>query len=79
VRFDDGTGENFFTRAVHPSLLRQDPGYFQLGKGGFWHRTLYTVSRIFVTRTDSGGEQLNLSEILGSGTAAGISTFNVSP
>ncbi len=76
VRFADGTIENFMTKAIFPSLLHQDPRYFQLGKGGFWHRTGYAVSRIFVTRTDSGHSQFNYSEIFGSATAAAISTYS---
>ena len=52
--FADGTIENYMTGSVFPSLLRQDPRFFQSGKGGFLHRTGYAVSRIFVTRTDSG-------------------------
>jgi hypothetical protein len=71
--FADGTIENFMTKAVFPSLLREDPRYFQLGKGGFWRRTGYAVSRIFVTRTDSGHDRFNFSEIAGSAVAAGIS------
>jgi len=45
-------------------VLHQDPRFFQLGKGGFWHRTGYAVSRIFVTRSDSGNSQFNTSEIV---------------
>lgn len=33
--FADGTIENYFTGAIFPSLLRQDPRFFQSGKGGF--------------------------------------------
>jgi hypothetical protein len=76
VRFADGTIENFMTRAVFPSLLREDPRYFQLGQGGFWHRTWYAVSRIFITRTDSGHNRFNFSEILGSASAGAISTYS---
>lgn len=76
VRFADGTIENFMTKAIFPSLLHEDPRYFQSGKGGFAHRTGYAVSRIFVTRTDSGHNTFNFSEILGSATAAGISTYS---
>src|ERR1700736_3189218 len=61
--FADGTIENYFTGAIFPAVLHQDPRFFQSGKGGFWHRTGYAISRIFVTRTDSGGEQFNYSEI----------------
>ena len=75
----DGTIENFFTGAILPSILHQDPRYFQLGQGGFWHRTGYSISRIFVTRTDSGGQQFNYSEIVGSAISAGISTYSYHP
>ena len=61
------------TTSVFPSLLRQDPRYFQLGKGSILHRSLYSLSRIFVTRGDSGNRQFNASEILGNLGAAGIS------
>ncbi|HYL61393.1 MAG TPA: hypothetical protein VE077_02150 [Candidatus Methylomirabilis sp.] len=77
--FADGTIENFITSAALPSLFRQDPRFFQNGKGSFWHRTGYAVSRVFVTRTDSGKSQVNFSEILGSALAAGISTYSYHP
>jgi hypothetical protein len=79
VRFGDGTVENFFTRAICPSLFHQDPRYFQLGEGGFWHRAWYAISRIFVTRSDSGETEFNFSEILGSATAAGVSAYTYHP
>jgi len=75
----DGTIENFMTSAVFPSLLRQDPRFFQSGKGSFWHRTGYAVSRVIITRTDSGHSQVNYSEIIGSALAAGISTYSYHP
>ncbi|HLW84292.1 MAG TPA: hypothetical protein VKR60_03695 [Candidatus Sulfotelmatobacter sp.] len=77
--FADGTIENFLTSAVLPSVLRQDPRFFQSSEGGFRHRTGYAVSRIFVTRTDSGGTQFNYSEIVGSAMAAAISTNTYHP
>jgi len=75
----DGTIENFMVGAVLPSVFKQDPRYFQNGKGGFWHRTGYAVSRIFVTRTDAGGEQFNISEIGGAVAASFISTYSYHP
>jgi hypothetical protein len=75
----DGTIENFLTSAVFPSLLRQDPRFFQSGKGGFWRRTGHAISRVVVTRTDSGHSQVNYSEIFGSALAAGISTYSYHP
>jgi hypothetical protein len=77
--FADGTIENFMTSAVLPSLLHQDPRFFQTSEGGFAHRAGYAVSRIFVTRTDSGHPQFNYSEIIGSALSAAISTNSYHP
>jgi len=77
--FADGTIENFMVGAVFPSLLRQDPRFYQRGRGTFWHRSGYAISRIFVTRTDSGHAQFNFSEFLGSALGAGISTYSYHP
>lgn len=77
--FVDGTIENFLTGAVFPTLLRQDPRFFQSGNGGFWHRTGYAMSRVIITRGDSGRSQANFSEIVGSALSAGISTYSYHP
>ena len=53
VYADTGIG-TLMTASVFPMVLHQDPRYFQLGSGGFRRRTLYALSRIFVTRGDSG-------------------------
>jgi hypothetical protein len=72
--FADGTIENFMTSAVLPTILHQDPRFFQSSDGGFARRAGYAVSRIFVTRTDAGSTQFNYSEIVGSALSAAIST-----
>jgi hypothetical protein len=77
--FADGTIENFVTSAILPSILHQDPRFFQSSTGGFGHRAGYAVSRIFVTRTDSGHSQFNYSEIVGSALSAAISTNSYHP
>ena len=77
--FADMTIESYLTGAILPSVLREDPRYFQSGQGGFWKRTDYSISRIFVTRTDSGHQQFNVSEILGGALSAGISTYSYHP
>lgn len=69
---DTGIG-TVMTTSVFPTLLHQDPRYFQLGTGTKWHRMKYSVSRIFVTRSDNGAAQFNYSEIFGTAIAAGIS------
>ncbi len=77
--FADGTIENFMVGAALPSLLHQDPRYYELGKGGFWHRTGYALSRLVITRSDSGQREFNYSEVLGSGASAAISTYSYHP
>jgi hypothetical protein len=77
--FADGTIENFMTSAVLPSLLHQDPRFFQTSEGSFAHRAGYAVSRIFITRSDSGHRQFNYSEIFGSALSAAISTNTYHP
>jgi hypothetical protein len=77
--FADGTIENFTTGAILPALLHQDPRYFQLGHGSFWHRTWYAMSRNLITRTDSGTNQFNYSEVVGGAWAAAISTYSYHP
>ncbi len=77
--FADGTIENFMTGAILPSLLKEDPRFYQSYSGTFWRRTGYAVSRIFVTRTDSGHDRFNFSEIFGSAISAGISTYTYHP
>ena len=77
--FADGTIENFMTGAILPSLLRQDPRYFQLGQGSFAHRTWYAVSRNLITRTDSGKNQFNYSEVVGGALSAALSTYSYHP
>ena len=75
----DSMVENFMTGAVFPSILHQDPRFYQSDKGGFTRRGFYAVSRIFVTRGDSGHQQFNFSEIFGASTAAAISTYSYHP
>jgi hypothetical protein len=75
----DSIIENFMVGAVFASALRQDPRYYQSGHGSFFRRTGYAISRIFVTRTDSGHNQFNYSEIFGAATAAAISTYSYHP
>ncbi len=70
--FGDQAIGNFMTAAVFPVVFRQDPRYFTKGKGGFWKRTGYALSREVVTRGDDGGSQFNISELGGNAVAAGV-------
>lgn len=70
--FADQALGNFFTEFTLPIVFKEDPRYFTLGRGGFFKRSGYALTRLVVTRTDSGGTQPNFSEIIGNGAAAGI-------
>jgi len=77
--YADNAVENFMASAVLPSFLHQDPRYYQLGHGGFLRRAGHAITRLVVTRTDSGASQFNYSEVFGAGIAAGISTYSYHP
>jgi hypothetical protein len=70
--FADGGIENYMTEAIVPVVTKEDPRYYTMGKGKFIKRTSYAVTRLFITRTNSGKSTFNLSEIIGAGAAAGI-------
>jgi hypothetical protein len=73
--FADGLSDGLFVTGVYPSLLRQDPRYYRLGDGGFSHRAGYAVTRILVTRQDSGRRAFNFSEVLGSFSSSALATI----
>ena len=75
----DGTIENFFVGAILPSMFHQDPRFFPKPEGSFFSRAGYAVSRIVVTRGDSGRREFNVSEVLGSAISATISTYSYHP
>jgi len=73
--FADQAIGNIMTEGLFPIALHQDPRYFVKGKGGFWKRTGYAISREVITRSNDGRSQFNTSEIAGNAVAAGISNF----
>jgi hypothetical protein len=70
--FADGLTASIFVTGLYPSLFRQDPRYYRLGDGGFSHRMGYAVSRVLVTRQDSGRKAFNFSEVLGSFSSSAL-------
>jgi hypothetical protein len=71
--FADQAISTYFTEAFLPVLFHEDPRYFRRGEGNAWKRAGYAVTRVLITRIDSGGRRFNTSEILGNaaGAAAG--------
>lgn len=74
--YADNLTENFMAYAVLPTVLHQDPRYYQLGHGGFFRRSWHAVGRVLLTRSDSGKAQFNVSEMGGAAAAAAISTYS---
>lgn len=73
--FADNSIGTYMTTAIFPSLLHEDPRYYQMGKGSFAHRAYHGINRLFVTRTDSGHDRFNISESAGNAVAAAISNI----
>ena len=73
--FSDDVVATFMTTGVMPTLLHQDPRYFELGEGSRWHRMAYATSRSFVTRGRSGHSQFNYSDVTGNFIAAALSNL----
>ena len=64
----------FFGRYLYPSLLKQDPRYYPSTNASFLGRATYAVSRILITRRDSGERTPNTSYFLGVLTSVAIAT-----
>ena len=73
--FADQAIGNMMTEAIFPVALHQDPRYFVKGRGGFFKRTGYAISREVITRGDDGHNHFNTSELAGNAVAAGISNL----
>ena len=71
----DQTSENYMVEFIFPTVTREDSRYYTLGHGGFFKRTGYALSRAVITRSGSGGEVFNVSEVFGAGAASGISNL----
>ena len=50
---------NMMTEGFFPVMLHQDPRYFRMGEGSKKSRTMYALTRVFVTYSDSGKKSRN--------------------
>jgi hypothetical protein len=71
----DQTSENYMVEFIFPVVTREDNRYYTLGRGGFFKRTSYALSRAVITRNDAGRETFNISEVVGAGASAGLSSL----
>lgn len=67
----------FFERFLVPTLLKQDPRYFRNPELPFFRRALYSVSRVVITRADSGRDTFNASKVLGGAASQALSDLYV--
>jgi hypothetical protein len=67
------TTQGLFTDAVFAPILHEDPRYYVEGpQYGFFHRTIYAVTRPLITRTDSGRSSVNGALLLGYAASSGL-------
>ena len=71
----DQTSENYMVEFILPTITREDNRFYTLGRGGFFKRASYAMSRSVVTRNDAGKETFNISEVFGAGASAGLSNL----
>ncbi len=67
------TSQGVLTDMVFSTILRDDPRYYAQGSdSGFIHRTVYAVTRVLVTKTDSGRATVNAPLLLGYAATAAM-------
>jgi hypothetical protein len=73
----DQSVENYFVELIVPAITHEDSRYYALGTegGSFWHRAGYSFSRVLITRTETDKPTFNYSEVIGSASAATVSSF----
>jgi hypothetical protein len=69
---DEANGQ-FFSAFLLPVLFKQDPRYLPMNHGSKKRRTVYAMSRVIITRTDSGGEAFNVSHVGGTIISSNLS------
>jgi hypothetical protein len=74
VAFTQKEASTFFGKYLYPSLLKQKLRYRPSSGGSLAGRAIYSASRIFVTRDDSGKRRLNSSYFLGALTSVAVDT-----
>ena len=71
----DQTSENYMVEFAVPVITHEDARYYTLGSGGFLRRMGYALSRAVITRSDTGNDVFNASEVIGAGVASGLSSL----
>lgn len=65
------SSDSVFSDGLMPALLHQDPRFYVMGtRHGLLPRGFYAISRVFVTRSDTGATQANFSLFAGHAATA---------
>jgi hypothetical protein len=75
AKFADGRSSDYFTHAIFPSLLHQDPRYFYQGTGTVKSRMMHAIGSAFFTRGDNGRTEPNYSYVLGDMCSGALSNL----
>jgi hypothetical protein len=67
----------FFSSFLFPTLLKQDPRYLRNPNLAFGKRIMYAMSRVLITRSDSGRPTFNASYVLGGAASQAINDLYV--
>jgi hypothetical protein len=71
----DQASSLFFKDFAYPSLLREDPRYYPLGRGTAGRRLWHACKQVLVAHNEDGRNMPNLSEWLGTVSAASLSNL----
>jgi hypothetical protein len=71
----DQASSLFFKDFAYPILFREDPRYYPLGESSTGRRLLHAGKQVFVAHSENGRVMPNLSEWLGTISAASISNL----
>jgi hypothetical protein len=77
IELANGESDALFESFLIPVLLRQDPRYFRNPALPFWKRTLYSLSRLVITRNDRGSDTFNASYVVGGAASQALSDVYV--
>jgi hypothetical protein len=73
--YADDFSARMVTSGLYASMFHQDPRYFYKGTGSTESRTMYAISRVVITRDDSGRLRPNYSRLAGVFTASALSNL----
>lgn len=71
----DTANNDFIQGSLFPWMFHEDPRYIPLDSGTKKRRTLYALSRVLITRKDSGRDGFNNSKVWGSFATSSISNL----